>query len=221
MASVIRVINPNSNDQVTQAMSAALDPLRLADCPTIDCVTLSDGPFGIESDADVATVGPMVVDAVGGDAEAAAFVIACYSDPGLAGARAETLKPVFGMAECAVLTAITRGGGFGVISILDASIPRHMAHLNERNLAHFCVGDRAINMSVAESASADGAFARLVDVGSQLRDKDGARILILGCAGMAAHRAPLERELGIPVIDPVQAATAMAVGAVCLASDAD
>jgi len=217
MNGVIRVINPNSNNGVTLAMSAALDPLRLTDGPAIDCVTLADGPYGIESDDDVRAVTPLVADEIADDANAAAFVIACYSDPGLLQARARTSRPVFGMAESAILTAVTRGGGFGVISIMDQSIPRHMKHLEDRGMAHFCAGDRAINMTVAESASGGDTFDRLVDVGSQLRDSDGARSIILGCAGMAAHRARLEEELDIPVIDPVQAATAMAVGAVCLA----
>ena len=39
----------------------------------------------------------------------------------------------------------------------------------------------------------------------------------MGCAGMARHRRPLERALGIPVIDPTQAAVTMALGAVCVA----
>lgn len=214
---VVRVINPNSNDAVTRGMDDAVAALRLTDGPPIDCVTMPEGPFGIESDNDAATVAPLVAKRIAEDDEAAAFVIACYSDPGLEAARAETDQPVFGMAECAILTAVTRGGGFGVISILDASIPRHMRHLEARGMTHFCAGDRAINMTVAESASGADTFRRLVDVGSTLRDTDDARCVILGCAGMAAHRAPLEAELGIPVIDPVQAATAMAVGAVCLA----
>ena len=33
----------------------------------------------------------------------------------------------------------------------------------------------------------------------------------MGCAGMARH-APLEAALGVPVIDPTQAAVAMAIG---------
>ncbi|MBT6087834.1 MAG: Asp/Glu racemase, partial [Rhodospirillaceae bacterium] len=49
-----------------------------------------------------------------------------------------------------------------------------------------------------------------------LRDQDGASSIILGCAGMARHREPLEAEIGMPVIDPVQAAVTMAIGAVCL-----
>ena len=213
---LIRIINPNSNDGVTQAMSEALEPLRLNDGPEIDCVTIAEGPFGVESDHDVRVAGALVRGEVKKDTEAAAFVIACYSDPGLLEARQDTNKPVFGMAESAILTAVTRGGDFGVISILDQSVPRHMKHLKERGMAHFCAGDRPINMTVAESASADGAFKRLVEVGSDLLDKDGAKSIILGCAGMAQHRTALEAELGIPVIDPVQAGAAMAVGAVCL-----
>ena len=214
--SLIRIINPNSNDSVTQAMSEAVEPLRLNNGPKIDCVTIANGPFGVESDEDVRVAATLVREEVKSDREAAAFVIACYSDPGLEAARQETSRPVFGMAESAILTAVTRGGHFGVISILDQSVPRHMKHLEERGMAHFCAGDRPINMTVAESASADGAFKRLVEVGSDLRDKDGARSVILGCAGMARHRMALEAELGMPVIDPVQAGAAMAVGAVCL-----
>jgi allantoin racemase len=37
---------------------------------------------------------------------------------------------------------------------------------------------------------------------------------VMGCAGMARMRLPLEDALGIPVIDPTQAAAAMALGAV-------
>jgi Asp/Glu/hydantoin racemase len=36
----------------------------------------------------------------------------------------------------------------------------------------------------------------------------------MGCAGMARHRHQLEQALGIPVIDPTQAAVTMALGTV-------
>ena len=213
---IIRVINPNSNDTVTRAMSEALELLRLDNGPKIDCITLSDGPFGVESDDDVRAASALVVDEVVRDKNADAFVIACYSDPGLTIARSKTDKLVFGMAESAILTAVTRGGDFGVISILDQSVPRHMKHLEANGMAHFCAGDRAVNMTVAESAGSDSAYKRLVEVGTELRDKDNAKCVILGCAGMARYRSSLETELGIPVIDPVQAGTAMALGVVCL-----
>jgi allantoin racemase len=54
----------------------------------------------------------------------------------------------------------------------------------------------------------------MIEVGSRLRDEDGADVIVLGCAGMARHRAPLEAALGVAVIDPTLAAVAMAIGAV-------
>ena len=71
-------------------------------------------------------------------------------------------------------------------------------------------------MSVAEVESGERTYEKMVDVGRLLRDEDHAGAIIMGCAGMAKHRVPLERELGIPVIDPVQAAVGMAVTAVQL-----
>jgi len=41
---------------------------------------------------------------------------------------------------------------------------------------------------------------------------------VMGCAGMARHRKALEDALGIPVIDPTQAAVTMALGAVQFAA---
>ena len=72
-------------------------------------------------------------------------------------------------------------------------------------------------MSVAETASGEGTLDRLIAVGRELRDEDRAGAIVMGCAGMARHRRALEEALGVPVIDPTQAAVAMALGAVCVA----
>jgi Asp/Glu/hydantoin racemase len=44
--------------------------------------------------------------------------------------------------------------------------------------------------------------------------EDGSAAIVMGCAGMARHRGPLEQALGIPLVDPTQAAVTMALGAV-------
>lgn len=217
MTATVRIINPNSNKSVTEGMSEALEPLRLAGGPKLDCVTLEAGPPGIESQAHVSMVEPLLAEWVKSDNEAAAFVIGCYSDPGLALCREATSRPVFGIAECAVLTALTRGSAFGVISILANSVTRHMRHLRERMLQAHCAGDRPIGLTVAQCEADPTAFDRIVDVGKTLRDTDGADVMILGCTGMARHRLRLEDALGVPVIDPTQAAAAMAIGVVQLA----
>ena len=79
-----------------------------------------------------------------------------------------------------------------------------------------CAGDRALGLGVAELADPERCFDRMVEIGIQLRDADGADVLILGCAGMARYRKPLETTLGLPVVDPCQAAVAMALGQIAL-----
>jgi allantoin racemase len=74
--------------------------------------------------------------------------------------------------------------------------------------------ERPLNMSVAETASGEGTLAKMIEVGRALKEEDGAGAIVMGCAGMARHRRPLEQALGIPVIDPTQAAVTMALGAV-------
>ena len=90
----------------TQGLEDALKPLGFEGGPEIVCETLAEGPYGIESQADVDSVAMPLRRLVEGDNSSAAFVIACYSDPGLHVCREATDRPVFGIAECGVLTAL-------------------------------------------------------------------------------------------------------------------
>lgn len=214
----ILVINPNSNSIVTKGLEEALKPLDFAGGPEIVCTNLADGPYGIESQADVDGVTMPLRRLVESDNSSAAFVIACYSDPGLHVCREGTDRPVFGIAESGVLTALARAESFGVIAIAQRSIRRHMRYVRQMGLMERLVGERPLNMSVAETASGEGTLARMIDVGRALKDEDGAGAIVMGCAGMARHRQPLEQALGIPVIDPTQAAVTMALGTVQFAA---
>jgi Asp/Glu/hydantoin racemase len=103
-----------------------------------------------------------------------------------------------------------------VIAILQRSIARHMRYLRQMGLMDRLAGERPLELSVAESAS-EKTLPRMIEAGRALKDEDGANAIVMGCAGMARHRKPLEDALGIPVIDPTQAAVTMAIGAVQLA----
>jgi len=210
----ILVLNPNSNEAVTEGLWQALAPLAFAEGPEIVCETLAEGPAGIETQEHVESVTLPLRRRVEAANDVDAFVIACYSDPGLHVAREGTASPVFGIAECGVLTALTRAEHFGVIAIKSRSIPRHIRYLRQMGQMDRLAGERPLEMSVAESASGEGTLARMITIGRELRDEDGAGVIVMGCAGMARHRRQLEDALGIPVIDPTQAAVAMAIGTV-------
>jgi Asp/Glu/hydantoin racemase len=210
----ILVVNPNSNAAVTEGIRAALANASFRDGPLLEFHTLAEGPYGIETQEHVESVVLPLRRLMCSRGEVDAFVIACYSDPGLHACREATARPVFGINECGVLTALARGERFGVIAIAEASIPRHLRYLRQMGLQERLAGERPLNISVAESATGGRTLEQMIAVGSQLRDTDGANVIVMGCAGMARHRAPLEAALAIPVIDPTQAAVAMAIGAV-------
>ena len=150
------------------------------------------------------------------EGEYAAFVIACYSDPGLHSVREATRKPVLGISECGILTALTLGQRFGVIAILQQSIPRHLRYVAALGVTERLAAELPVGLKVVELSDEEKTFGRMVAVGRTLREQHGADVVIMGCARMARYRKPLQDEIGIPVVEPTQAAVTMAIGRVRL-----
>jgi Asp/Glu/hydantoin racemase len=213
----ILVINPNSTVAVTQGIDRALEPLRIPGGPQFECVTLAEGPPGIQSQRDVDSVISPLCALIERRSDCSAFVIACYSDPGLHSAREVTRKPVLGISECGVFTALTLGQRFGVIAILSVSIPRHLRYLGAMGVTDRLAAELPVGLQVTELSDASRTRSRLIDTGRRLVDEHGAHVVVMGCAGMAQYREPLEDALGVPVVEPTQAAAGMALARVRLA----
>ena len=213
----ILVINPNATEAVTRGIDEAVEPLRMPGGPAIDCVTLKEGPPGIETQQHVdGVVQPLLSLVRQKETQYAAFVIACYSDPGLHSVREATKKPVLGISECGILTALTLGQRFGVIAILQKSIPRHLRYVGAMGVAERFAGELPVDIPVVELSDEKRTFGRMVEVGKALRTQHGADVVVMGCAGMARYRKPLQDAIGIPVVEPTQAAVSMAIGRVRL-----
>ena len=213
----VLVINPNSNRAVTTGIDDALAGLRETTGVTVEVVGLQGTPRGIESQRDVDLVaGPVAQAVADADADADAFVVACFSDPGLHGAREATRKPVLGIAASGMLTALTFGNTIGVISILATSVPRHWRYYRALGIAERVAGDYPVGAGVAELADGSAMGERMRSTGERLVREADADVLVLGCAGMAQYREPLEQALGVTVIDPTQAAVGLAITAAAL-----
>lgn len=214
MTSTIFVINPNSTEAVTRGIDRACEPLRMAGGPAIECVTLAAGPPGIQTQRDVdGVVAPLLGLVAALEARASAFVIACFSDPGLHAAREATAKPVLGIMECGLLTALTLGERFGVIAILPGSIARHRRMIGAMGLGTRFAAERAVGLPVVELADEAKTASRMIEAGRRLA-ADGADVIVMGCAGMAQYRDRVAQATGVPVVEPTQAAVAMAIGRV-------
>jgi Asp/Glu/hydantoin racemase len=157
-----------------------------------------------------------LVDLIRENQNYSAYVVACYSDPGLHTLREATKKPVLGISECGILTALTLGQKFGVIAILKTSIPRHLRYMGALGVMDRLAGELPVGLPVVELSDEKKTYGRMVEVGKRLRDEHGADVIVMGCAGMARYRKPLQDAVGIPVVEPTQAAVSMAIGRVRL-----
>ena len=216
MAAIL-VINPNSSESVTRAIDAAVAPLRLAGGPAIETHTLAEGPPSVTTQRDADGVVMPLVRLVERH-PADAFVLACCSDPGLHAVReAAGGRPVMGIAEWGLLRALSLGECFGIIALSRASLGRQRRMVGAMGLAARYAASRPVGASAAETTG-EAIRERLTEAGRTLVERDGADVLVLGCAGMASHRVALAAALGVPVVEPVQQATAAALGAVLLAA---
>jgi Asp/Glu/hydantoin racemase len=211
----ILVINPNSSASVTAAIDAAVQPLRLQDGPIISVAGLDSGPPGIATQRDSDSVVMPLVDWVARD-DANAFVLACFSDPGLHAVReAAGGRPAMGIAECGILRALTLGERFGIIALSTASVRRQQRMVRQMGVDSRYAGSCPVQASAADTAG-DAIRARLIAAGHELVRQRGADVVVLGCAGMAAHRRAIETEIGCPVVEPTQQAVVAAMGALLL-----
>ncbi len=202
MTAPIVVINPNSVEAVTRgiedAIAAAFSAL------SVECLTIAENPAEIITAEDIAVSGERVAALVGERADAAAFVIACYAQPGLDAASARARCPVVGIQDAGVRAGVARGRRFGVIALSEGAIARHRLRIEALRATPWLAAEVALESSGGE------ILDRLSRAGERLKAL-GAECVVLGCAGLAPERAKLEARLGVPVIDPTLAAVAEAI----------
>ncbi|WP_425053375.1 aspartate/glutamate racemase family protein [Psychromarinibacter sp. S121] len=206
----IVVINPNSSGTVTQAIRDTLAPLD----PRFRCLDIAEGPATIVTQEDVDRAGPRVAALAAHQSEPAAVVIACFSDPGLAETRARLDCPVIGIQEASVAAALALAPRFGIIALSEAPIERHRRRLDAMGvLPRLALEVGLGGVSAHDAGHGPALYPEILAAGERLKAA-GAGAIILGCGGFGPRRATLQGDLGIPVIDPVLAAGAVAVSVV-------
>lgn len=208
----ILVINPNSSRAFTEIIERSVAPLRASGAYHIDCVGLSGTPAGIETQRDIDNVVEPLCKFVAAESDRTdAFVVACFGDPGLFSAREVTAKPVVGICESGLSTALSLGERYGVISTSSANRNAELKLVRSYGLYERCAGFEPVDMPVVDIPTSPWSRDRVLAAGERLK-VHGADVLVLGCAGMAPHKSALQEELRLPVVEPTISATAMAIG---------
>lgn len=219
MADRILLINPNSSESCTRGIAEAVAPFAAPGLPRLEVTSLPEGPPAIVTWRDWFAVAEPLCRFVERE-PAAAYVIACVSDPAIEAVRTVTDRPVLGPLRCAVASALARGAErFGIIAFTDRSVPRLRRGLQSMGIEGRLAAMRPLNLPM-EVLTDPIAPRRALEAAARDLAAAGAEVVILGCAGMAGHRAAAEDAAGVPVVEPCQAAAAQALLAVLAGSGA-
>jgi allantoin racemase len=210
----LNIVNPNTTAAMTETIAAAAARAARPDT-VIRAVSSAFGPASIDGASDDAFAVPGLLEQIkAGEAEGAdAHVIACFDDTGLDAARALADAPVVGIGEAGFHLASMLAHRFAVVTTLSRSVPVLENNLLRYGLDRRCVRVRATDVAVLELDNpASNARARIAAEIARALEEDHAEAVVLGCAGMADLAASLAAEFGVPVIDGVAAAVAVADG---------
>ncbi|APZ43752.1 aspartate/glutamate racemase family protein [Acidihalobacter ferrooxydans] len=209
----IQVINPNTSIEMTRQIGEVARAAMSAGTE-INAVCPAHGPESIESHVDEVLAGAAVLDRIAEGVAAGfdAHIIACFGDPALLAARELARGPVIGIAEAAMHAATLVATRFSIVTSLGRTAIQAEELLLRYGFERHCRRIRAVDLPVLELAEEDGCSAaeQIAKECRRARDEDAIGAIVLGCAGMGMHAAPLSAELGLPVIDGVGVAVRMA-----------
>jgi allantoin racemase len=197
------ILNPNSS----LSMTAAIAGVAAASLPAGSFVVeqIDAGPAVIEDGDAASRAAELVCDHVrSGRSWYDGFVVACHGDPGVEEAGRITGKSVCGIGA-ASFRAAAACGDFGVITLGAALVQRKWRQLAGCGLASRCVAVEPSHTGALDYLGAEAPVLTPYLYAGRRAIERGARVLVLGCAGMVPAARQLELELGVPVVEPVDA----------------
>jgi allantoin racemase len=209
----ILVLNPNTSSAVTDRIANVVQ--RIARPGTEAVVTqIPHGPEALESYYDESLATPYVIEAVKaanpgpaqGDGQQGfdAVIIAAFCDPGLEAVKEVSQIPVYALEETTFAVALVLGNKFGILTEKKHKVAVKQQHVRKHGLESRFASVRPLGMGVTEIATSPERVKEIgTEVARRMVEEDGAEVIIMGCASMAGYSADLERELGVPVLDPI------------------
>lgn len=201
----ILIINPNASEGMTNKIRRTAEAAKREDCE-VTVKRSVGGPATIDSSYDEAYAIAPLIDLVKQSTQEGydAVILACFCEVGVEAAREISSVPVFGMEEVTLATAVTLGEKFGILTEKAPRVAMKMRHVRRYGLLERMASIRPLGLSVAElDREPQRTKAAGMDLARRMVEEDGAEVIIMGCAAMAGYSDELERQLGVPVLDPL------------------
>lgn len=206
----ILIINPNSNRDMTASIQKTADSYVGEDCQ-VKCVSTEGAPRFIENYEDTALAADGMIRLVReNENNCDAFIVACHCDPNLDVLKEISNKPLVGIGEASMKIATMLGHKFSVLSTSAHSIP-----IKEELVRKYHLQDLLASVRVPRGEDDNhGVEETYFRMAQEALDKDGAEVLVLGCAELTGLDKTLTKRLKVPVLDGVICALIIACGLV-------
>lgn len=213
----ILVANVNTTETMTEGIAEAA---RAVASPGTEIVGLTPD-FGAEScegnfESYLAAIAVMDK-VIRYEGEYDAVIQAGYGEHGREGLQELLTVPVVDITEAAASTAMYLGRSYSVVTTLDRTVPLIEDRLVLAGLHDRCASVRSSGLGVLELESdPERAIEAIAAEAQRAVEVDRAEVIVLGCGGMAELKDRVVELCGVPVVDGVQAAVAVAEGLVRL-----
>lgn len=201
----ILVLNPNTSEAVTARVAGVIRRIARPDVQA-DVAHIPHGPEVLESYYDEAEAAPYILEAVK-DANRSGYdavIIAAFCDPALEALKEISPIPVYGVEEATFSVALLLGNKFSILTEKKTKVAVKQQHVRKHGLESRFASVRPLDMGVTEIATDPQRVKQVgLALARKMIDEDGAEVIIMGCASMAGYSEDLERELNVPVLDPI------------------
>lgn len=139
------------------------------------------------------------------------IIVAGFSDVGIDAMKEMLDIPVLGIAEAAYHVAALLGHRFAVLTGTSKWTPPKHDYVKALGVEGKAVSFRSYS-EWDENDSHESLRRKLVAVARRAIEEDGAEVVILGGGPLVGFGKEIEKDLGIPVVDPTLAAFKMMEG---------
>lgn len=201
----IKVIVPVSTEIWNKSIEEAYEAVKDPDTD-MTIVNLKRGPESIEQYYDIAWAELETLK----EAEKAekegydAVIIYCFSDPALFAAREKLTIPVVGLRESALHVAAMLGRKFSIVGVgSENSKGKTLDAIRMYGLESKLASIRTIEFQVLDIArDFEKIKQALLEEAKHAIKEEGAEVIVLSCGSLIGIGEWLQKQLGVPVIEP-------------------
>jgi allantoin racemase len=203
------VVNPNTSQAMTATIRVSAESAARPLDVDVDTVRASSGPESIEGRFDEIVSAYWTLDTVMRVADGYdGILVACFSQHVvIEGIREATEIPTLGILEASVLYALPLGARFSIVTTSPRWEPLLADGLRSLGLHERCASVRSSGLAVLDldRLPHQDVLRRLAEQAELAVTRDGAEVIILGCAGMAGLQDAVSECVHVPVLDAVAA----------------